>query len=95
MIVVFRIILEVYKAYRAYFYLNTITETNKSELLQYKSSRFIIMSVAILDEIILVMIGITSIMCIRNFGKGLKEMLIKQNIVTNKNNITTQLSESV
>ena len=61
---------------------------------QYKGVIFIIAGVGILDEVILICILISTIMCINNFGKGLKEMLIKQNEALNNNN-ATQLSDVI
>ncbi len=67
-------------------------EKSKDLISHYKECIIIIAGVAILDEIILILITFSTFKCIRNFGKGLKEMLIKQNQALNS---STQLSESI
>ena len=59
---------------------------------QYTGCLIIIFLVGLIDEAILIMMIITTIMCVFNFNKGLKEMLIKQSQVATS---SAQLSEVV
>ena len=56
----------------------------------YMTYVVILFSVASLDIIILILIIISSIKCMLSFGKGLKEILVKQALA---NEISAQLSE--
>jgi hypothetical protein len=90
---VFRVLLEGYKLYRVYFFVFQFEGLDfpQDSIKQYKGCILIIAAVGILDEIILLLIVLSTIMCVRNFGKGLKEMLIKQQALNSSS--VTQLSD--
>ena len=92
---IFRVILEGYKLYRVYIFVFQYADLGfpEDKLEEYKSCIYIIAAVGILDEIILILIILSTIMCVTNFGKGLKEMLLKQQQALNLNSSVTQLSE--
>ena len=85
--------LEGYKIYRVYFFI-CLTERDYDKIAydQYTGCFIIIFFVGVIDAVILIMVIITTIMCLTNFNKGLKEMLIKQNQVTSS---STQLSDLI
>jgi hypothetical protein len=86
-IVVFMILNELYKIYRFNIYFDfapsDVYET-------YDNYIIIFLAVIVLDSIILILIVISSVKCIKNFGKGIKEILIKQ---AQANESNTQLTE--
>ena len=57
----------------------------------FAACRIVMLCVSSIDAICVCMIILSSIMCLSNFGKGLKEILIKQNLVAD----STQLSEII
>jgi hypothetical protein len=91
---IFRVILEGYKLYRVYIFVFQYADLGfpEDKISQYKGCIMIIAAVGILDEIILILIIVSTIMCVNNFGKGLKEMLLKQQLALNSSSVT-QLSE--
>ncbi len=95
-IIILRLLLEGYKLYRVYFFIfkteKDFKEISNASYQEYRGCLIIIFLVGLIDEIVLILIIITTIMCISNFNKGLKEMLIKQNQVANS---STQLSETI
>ena len=87
--------MEGYKIYRIYYFIFRYEEgidKSKELIKHYRECVIIIEGVAVLDEIILILISFSTFKCIGNFGKGLKEMLIKQNQALNS---SAQLSESI
>jgi hypothetical protein len=73
-----RVLVEGYKGYRVWYFLVNSYFTGESMLRTYRSSTLLIVVTGIMDEVVLILIVISTIMCIRNFGKGLREMMIKQ-----------------
>ena len=90
---IFRVLLEGYKLYRVYFFVFQFEGLDfpQDSIKQYKGCILIIAAVGILDEIILLLIVVSTIMCVKNFGKGLKEMLVKQQALNSSS--VTQLSD--
>jgi hypothetical protein len=70
---------EGYKAYRVWNYLVTHYFEGDTIIATDMSSVVLIIATIVMDEIVLVMIVVSTIICVNNFGKGLKEILIKQN----------------
>jgi hypothetical protein len=90
---IFRVVLEGYKLYRVYYFVFQFEGLDfpQDSIKQYKGCILIIAAVGILDEIILLLIVLSTVMCVKNFGKGLKEMLVKQQALNSST--VTQLSD--
>ena len=90
---IFRVLLEGYKLYRVYFFVFQFEGLDfpQDSIKQSKGCILIIAAVGILDEIILLLIVVSTIMRVKNFGKGLKEMLVKQQALNSSS--VTQLSD--
>jgi hypothetical protein len=73
--ILIRILIEGYKLYRVWFFLDSLLSV---EVNNYKTSVIVVFVTAIMDEIVLVLIIVSTIKCVKNFGKGFKEILIKQ-----------------
>lgn len=86
-----RIFLEGYIIYRVHYFVNgeNVDEVDHKVIEQYRGVMWIMLGGGCLNLLTLIMLTLSTVMCILNFGKGLKEMLIKQNQGTN----STQLSE--
>jgi hypothetical protein len=79
-IIVFRTLVEGYKAYRIWNFLAHRYFATESIRSTFKSSVILILVVGIMNEIVLIGIIVSTIKCTLNFGKGLKEILIKQSL---------------
>jgi hypothetical protein len=77
-IVITRVLIEGYKAYRVWYFLVNHYFTGKSVIGIFESSMIFIIVIGILDEIVLILIIISTVKCVSSFGKGLKEILIRQ-----------------
>jgi hypothetical protein len=73
-----RVLIEGYKAYRVWYFLDEHYFHIKEVLDTYTSCMIIIVTTCIMDEIVLVLLIISTFKCLGNFGKGFKEILVKQ-----------------
>jgi hypothetical protein len=71
-------LVEVYKGTRIWMFITNKYFTNDEVKATFFSSMILIIATVIMDEIILVLIIVSTIICVNNFGKGLREIILKQ-----------------
>ena len=78
LIIVTRVFIEIFKAWELFIFLNSGEfERFFTELENKTYCYFVIITIGILDDVILLFLIISTIICITNFNKGIKEVLNK------------------
>jgi amino acid permease len=86
-ILVVRILMACFQIYRFIIFLQNERSENYED---YETFVAIIIASTILDTIVFIFVTLSALVCVSNFGKGLKEILIKQALANETN---TQLTE--
>jgi hypothetical protein len=92
---VLRILFEGYMVFRTGDIINNVTGGEKNvDFFSKGYGKPVTITMVIVDGIVLIGVIITSIKCITNFGKGLRDMINKQtnDITTNENSVDTEES---
>jgi hypothetical protein len=77
-IVILRVVVEAYKGYRIWYFLANKYFLSDDIKDTFYSSLILILVTGVMDEVVLILIIISTIVCVNNFGKGLREIILKQ-----------------